>query len=76
MCGETIYKPIKVLKDIKTICSKRRYCQDTKKGDCQFYDKNSGYCIFEDMPEDWEIEKNKKELLETLKKADVKMGGD
>ena len=57
-CGKATYKPVKTWEDIKIICSKRKYCQDTEKGNCQFYDKNSGYCIFEDMPEDWNIEEN------------------
>lgn len=64
MCGKTKYKPIKALEDIKTICSERQYCQDTEKGTCQFYDKNSGYCIFDDMPEDWNIEENEEILKE------------
>ena len=46
---------IKQIKKIKSICSKRLYCQDTEKGNCQFYDKNSGYCVFSDMPELWDI---------------------
>ena len=71
-CGETTYKSVKTLEDIKTICSKRKYCQDTEKGNCQFYDKNSGYCIFEDMPEDWNIEENKEKLINCLKNVGVK----
>lgn len=54
-CGKTTYKSVKTLEDIKTVCSKRKYCQDTD--NCQFYDKNSGYCIFSDMPELWNIDK-------------------
>lgn len=47
---------IKKIKNIKSICSKRQHCQDTEKGNCQCYDKNSGYCIFSDMPELWNVD--------------------
>lgn len=71
-CESTTYKAVKKLEDIKTICSKRKYCQDTD--NCQFFDKNSGYCIFEDMPEDWNIEENKEKLINYLEKEGWKNG--
>ena len=46
----------KQIKKIKSICSKRQHCQDTEKGNCRYYDKNSGYCIFCDTPELWNID--------------------
>lgn len=49
---------IKKIRKIKTICTMRHHCQDLEKGNCQFYDKDSGYCIFGDMPELWDITKN------------------
>ena len=56
--GEKMTDFIKKIRKIKKICTAHQYCQDFKKGNCQFYDKNSGYCIFGDTPELWEISEN------------------
>lgn len=50
---------IKKIRKVKSICSKRQHCQDPEEGNCQYYDNDSGYCIFDgifdDTPELWNI---------------------
>lgn len=62
---------ISKIKKIKRICLNRQYCYDLGKGNCPFYDNNSGYCIFGDMPELWDITKN---IEDQINKAFEKEG--
>ena len=59
---------IKQFRKIKSTCSKRQYCRDPEKGNCQFYDKNSGWCVFSDHPELWDID----QINKTLEKEGAK----
>ena len=64
---------IKKIRKIKSICFKREHCQDAEKGNCQYYDKNSGYCIFRDMPELWNIDQINNALKRKVRKMNDKI---
>lgn len=47
-----IYDINELLKRITERCGKTKHCRDG----CPFFDPNTGVCVFEDYPADWNVD--------------------